>query len=76
MSETENRVAFVTAAVVLLVMPLIFAAGMASLMLLMRATGMDGSGGIMLAFAVGWGLIVIVGALIVARRLSRRSARA
>jgi hypothetical protein len=75
MSEQETRVAFITAAVVLLVMPLFFVLGLASLMLAMRASGLEGSGRTMLALAIVWGAMVIVGALMMARRLIRRSAR-
>ena len=74
MSDQETRVAFITAAVVLLVMPLIFVLGLGSLMLAMRASGLEGSGRTMLAFASVWGVIVSVGALLMARRLIRRSA--
>jgi hypothetical protein len=76
MSESENRVAFITAAVVLLVMPIIFAMGLASLMLILRLTGLFQMGRLMVVVWVVWGLVVMAIALLIARRLVRRSARA
>jgi len=75
MSDTDARAAFMTAALVLLVMPIIFVVGLASLMLVVRITGMDEPNRLMLAVAIAWGVLVIAGVLMVARRLNRRSAR-
>ncbi len=76
MSESENRVAFLTAAVVLLVMPLVFAMGLASMMLMLRVAGLFEMGRLMVVVSVVWGLVVMAVALLIARRLIRRSARA
>lgn len=75
MAETETRAAFITAALVLLVMPMVFVVGLASLLLIMRATGMEEAGSLMVAVSVVWAIIVIVGVLMVTRRMIRRSAR-
>jgi hypothetical protein len=75
MADTDARVAFITAALVLLVMPMIFAVGLVSLLLIMRVAGMEEAPSLMLAASVVWGIIVIVGVLMVARRMIRRSAR-
>jgi hypothetical protein len=75
MSETETRAAFIIAALVLLVMPIVYLIGLASAMLLLQVTPWHEASGVMLAFAAIWGLIVLTGVLIVARRLTRGSAR-
>jgi hypothetical protein len=75
MPETENRVAFLTAAVVLLVMPFVFVVGLASMMLVMRAAGLYEMGQLMVAVSLMWGLVVMAVALVIARHLIRRSAR-
>ena len=73
MSDTDTRATFITAALVLLVMPIVYAIGLASTMLVLRLTPWRDARGVMLAFAVIWGLIVLTGVLIVARRLNRHS---
>ena len=75
MSESENRVAFITAAVVLLVMPLVFAMGLASMMLILRAAGLYQMGRLMVVVSFVWGLVVMAVALLIARRLIRRERR-
>jgi hypothetical protein len=75
MSESENRVAFLTAAVVLLVMPIVYVVGLASMMLVVRAAGLYEMSRLMVASAVVWGLVVMAIALFIARRVIRRSAR-
>jgi hypothetical protein len=75
MSEPDSRAAFITAALVLLVMPMIFVAGLAGLMLMMRATGNEEAGRLMLAVSAVWAILVIAGVLMVARRTIRRSTR-
>jgi hypothetical protein len=75
MSEAENRAAFLFAAVVLLVMPIVFGLGLASLMLVMRAAGLFEMGRLMVAISLVWGLVVMTVVLLVARRVIGRSAR-
>jgi hypothetical protein len=75
MSEAENRVAFITAAFVLLVMPIVFVLGLASMMLVLRAAGLFQMGRMMVVVSVVWGLVVMAVVLLIARRVSRRSAR-
>jgi hypothetical protein len=75
MSENETRAAFIAAAVVLLVMPMVFVMGLASLMLMMRAAGVVEMGRSMLVISVVWGVVVMAGALLLTMRLIRRSAR-
>jgi hypothetical protein len=75
MSEAETRAAFLTAALVLLVMPIVYMIGLAAAMLVLQVTPWREASGAMLAFAVVWGVIVMAGVLIAARRLNRRSAR-
>jgi hypothetical protein len=75
MSEADTRAAFIAAALVLLVMPMLFVVGLAGLMLIMRATGMEQAASVMLAVSVAWGVLVIIGVLLVAMRVIRRSAR-
>ena len=75
MPESENRAAFLFAAVVLLVMPIVFVLGLASLMLVMRAAGLFEMGRLMVAISLVWGLFVTTVVLLVARRVIGRSAR-
>lgn len=76
MSEAETRAAFMTAALVLLVMPIVYAIGLAGAMLILQFTPWREASGLMLAFAIVWGVVVTGGVLIAARRINRRSARA
>jgi len=75
MDDTDARAAFITAALVLLVMPLMYIMGLAALFLVVRVSPWSFTRGLMVIVAVVWGLIVIVSLLMVARRLTRRSAR-
>jgi threonine/homoserine/homoserine lactone efflux protein len=75
MSEAETRAAFITAALVLLVMPMVYVVGLSVLMLIVSATSWAEASGLMFALALMWGVVVIVGILMAARRLIRRSAR-
>jgi len=74
MDETEARAAFITAALVLLVMPLVYILGLAVLFLAVSVSPWSETRLVMVIAAVVWGLIVIVSMLVVARRLIRRSA--
>lgn len=74
MEETEARAAFITAALVLLVMPLVYIMGLAVLFLAVSVSPWSETRLVMVIAAVVWGLIVIVSMLVVARRLIRRSA--
>jgi hypothetical protein len=75
MADTDARTAFIIAALVLLVMPIVYMLGLAAAMLAVQFTPLRDSSGFMLAVAVVWGLVVMVAILLAARRLSR-SARA
>lgn len=75
MSESETRAAFITAALVLLVMPLVYVIGLAISMLLLQLTPWRDMREVMFGFAIVWGLVVMAGVLVAARRLNRRSAR-
>ena len=77
MSETSPRVAFIAAALVLLVMPMIFVVGLTGLIAGGSAwTEMDAQASVpMLTLTVTWGLLVMLGVLMVVRRLIRRSVR-
>ena len=75
MDETDARTAFITAALVLLVMPLMYIMGLAALFLVVSVSPWPFTRGLMVTVAVVWGLIVIVSMLMVARRLTRGSAR-
>ena len=75
MSESETRAAFITAALVLLVMPLVYVIGLAISMLLLQLTPWGDRREVMFGFAIVWGVVVMAGVLIAARRLNR-SARA
>jgi hypothetical protein len=76
MSEAETRAAFLTAALVLLVMPIAYVIGLAAAMLILQFTPWREASGLMLAFAIVWGVVVTGGVLIASRKLNRRSARA
>ena len=76
MDETDARTAFITAALVLLVMPLMYIMGLAALFLVVSVSPWSITRGLMVIVAVVWGLIVIVSMLMVARRVTRRSAAA
>lgn len=79
MSETSPRVAFIAAALVLLVMPMIFVVGLIGLPLIAGGTAwteMDAQASVpMLTLTITWGMLVMLGVLMVVRRLIRRSAR-
>jgi hypothetical protein len=75
MADKETRAAFIIAGLVLLVMPIVYMMGLAAAMLMAQFTPMGETRGFMLAVAVVWGLVVLIGVLVVAKRLSR-SARA
>jgi hypothetical protein len=75
MDDTDARAAFITAALVLLVMPLMYIMGLAALFFVVSVSPWSFTRGLMVIVAVVWGLIVIVSLLMVARRLTRRSAR-
>jgi hypothetical protein len=75
MSESETRAAFITAALVLLVMPMVYVIGLASAMLILQTTPWRDMSNVMFGFAIVWGLVVLAGVLLAARRLNRPSAR-
>lgn len=75
MSESETRAAFLTAALVLLVMPIVYVIGLASAMLILQTTPWRDMSVVMFGFAIVWGIVVLAGVLITARRLNRPSAR-
>ena len=74
-SETETRAAFITAALVLLVIPLVYVIGLALAMLILQITPWGEMKEVVFGLAIVWGVVVMVGVLIAARRLNRRSAR-
>ncbi len=71
MAETETRAAFIIAGLVLLVMPIVYMMGLAAAMLMIQFAPVGDTRGFMIAVAVVWGLVVLAGILIVAKRLSR-----
>ena len=71
MAESETRAAFIIAGLVLLVMPIVYMMGLAAAMLMMQFTPLGDARGFMLAVAIVWGVVVLAGILIVAKRLSR-----
>jgi hypothetical protein len=75
MSESETRAAFITAALVLLVMPLVYVIGLAIAMLILQLTPWRDRSDVMFGLAIVWGVVVMAGVLVAARRLNRRSAR-
>lgn len=75
MSESETRAAFITAAVVLLVMPIVFVIGLAAALLILQITPWRDMMPVMFGLAIVWGIIVMAGVLVAARRINRRSAR-
>jgi len=74
MSERETRAAFMIAALVLLVMPMVYVIGLAAAMLILQITPWREMSEVMFGFAIVWGVVVMAGVLIAARRLDRRSA--
>ena len=76
MSESETRAAFITAALVLLVMPFVYVIGLALSVLMLQFTPWRNIREVMFGFAIVWGIVVIAGILIAARRLHRHSAKA
>jgi len=76
MSERETRAAFITAALVLLVMPFVYVIGLALTILMLQFTPWGNMREVMFGSAIVWGIVVIAGILIAARRLHRRSAKA
>jgi hypothetical protein len=76
MDDTETRAAFLIAALVLLVMPLVYVVGLASIVLFLRMADVDIAGRIMIIASAVWGVLLLVAVLIVTRRLIRRSAQA
>ena len=63
------------AALVLLVMPMVYVIGLAAAMLILQTTPWREMSQVMFGFAIVWGVVVMGGVLIAARRLNRRSAR-
>jgi hypothetical protein len=70
-ADTDARTAFIIAALVLMVMPIVYMLGLAAAMLAMQFTPLRDASGFMLAFAIVWGLVVLVAILVAARRISR-----
>jgi hypothetical protein len=75
MSESEARAAFMTAALVLLVMPIVYVIGLAGTILLLQITPWGDMREVMFGVAIIWGVVVMSGVLVAARRLNRPSAR-
>ena len=75
MSESETRAAFMTAALVLLVMPIVYMIGLAAAMLILQITPWGEMSEVMFGLAIVWGVVVLAGVLVAARRLNRGSAR-
>ena len=75
MSESETRAAFLTAALVLLVMPIVYLIGLAGAMLILQTTPWRDMSNVMFGFAIVWAIVVMAGVLLAARRLNRPSAR-
>ena len=75
MSESETRAAFMTAALVLLVMPIVYVIGLAATMLILQITPWGEMREVMFGFAIVWAVVVMTGVLVAARRLNRPSAR-
>ena len=75
MSESETRAAFMTAALVLLVMPIVYVIGLAGAMLILQNTPWRDMSGVMFGYAIIWGIVVLAGVLLAARRLNRPSTR-
>ena len=71
MADTDARTAFIIAALVLMVMPIVYMLGLAAAMLAMQFTPLRDASGLMLGFAIVWGLVVLVAILVAARRISR-----
>jgi hypothetical protein len=82
--DSDKSVAFIAAAIVLLVMPVVFLIGLAALALAARLTlgsrAADlirgDAGPLVLGVIVVWGLIVMAAVLVFVSRLIRRSTRA
>lgn len=74
MSESDTRAAFMTAAVVLLVMPIVFVIGLAAALLILQITPWRDMSEVMFGLAIVWGIVVMAGVLVAARRITRRSA--
>jgi len=75
MAESETRAAFIMAALVLLVMPIVYVLGLAGAVLIVQLTSWREASDVLFVFAVVWGLVVLAGILIAARQIHRRSAR-
>lgn len=78
MVEPKPQVAFIAAVLVLLVMPIVFLAGLAVFALIAPAsvgTRFDQDGGLLtLSVILAWGLVVMAGVIVFVARLVRRSA--
>jgi uncharacterized protein YebE (UPF0316 family) len=74
-SESETRAVFLTAALVLLVMPMVYVIGLALAMLILQLTPWGEEREVIFGYAIVWGIVVMTGVLIAAKRLNRRSAR-
>lgn len=75
MADIEARTEFMIAALLLIVMPVVFLLGLGSLVVLMFVLGIDPAGRVMITGAGIWGVVVTIALLIVARRMTRRSAQ-
>lgn len=75
MADTEARTEFMIAALLLIVMPVVFLLGLGSLVVLMFVLGIDPAGRVMITGAAIWGVVVTIALLVVARRMTRRPAQ-
>ena len=75
MADTERRTEFMIAALLLIVMPVVFILGLASLVVLLVVMGIDPAGRVMIIGGVIWSVVVLIALLVVAKRMTRRSAQ-
>ena len=75
MADTETRAEFMIAALVLIVMPVVFLLGLGSLIVFLLLLGIDPAGRVMIVGAAIWGLLVLIVLLVVAKRMTRRPAQ-
>ena len=73
MADTERRTEFMIAALLLIVMPVVFVLGLASLVVLLVVMGIAPAGPVMIIGGVIWSVVVLIALLVVAKRMTRRS---
>jgi len=73
MDDTDAQTAFITAGLVLLVLPMVYVVGLAAIYVGLTFSPWAGERWLVFVFAGVWAVIVVAAVLMLARRLIRRA---